>query len=112
MLFQWPPSAISNAPELTTFQNASAQQNPVRLNEVSNVERIDLKPYCLLLETSDRRIYLSLKSDEEVYGWQDDIYSRSPLMGFSQPTNFVHKVHVGFDSETGAFTVSHPSAVC
>ncbi|KAF7307730.1 Glycoside hydrolase family 35 protein [Mycena kentingensis (nom. inval.)] len=37
-------------------------------------------------------------------GWQDDIYSRSPLMGFSNPTNFVHKVHVGFDPVSGAFT--------
>lgn len=26
-------------------------------------------------------------------------------MGASGPTNFVHKVHVGFDPITGAFTV-------
>jgi hypothetical protein len=26
-------------------------------------------------------------------------------MGFSNPTNFVHKVHVGFDPISGAFTV-------
>lgn len=36
----------------------------------------------------------------------EDIYSRSPLMGVSQPTNFVHQVHVGFDPITGGFTVS------
>ena len=64
-----------------------------------------MKPYCLLLETKDRRYFLSLKSDEELYGWLDDVYSRSPLMGVSNPTNFVHKVHVGFDPVTGAFTV-------
>lgn len=29
------------------------------------------------------------------------------LLGASGPTNFVHKVHVGFDPITGAFTVSH-----
>ncbi|KAI8453387.1 kinase-like domain-containing protein [Phakopsora pachyrhizi] len=34
----------------------------------------------------------------------DDIYSRSPLMGVSNPTNFVHQVHVGFDAVSGAFT--------
>lgn len=34
----------------------------------------------------------------------DDIYSRSPLMGVSNPTNFVHQVHVGFDPVSGAFT--------
>lgn len=29
------------------------------------------------------------------------------LMGMSNPTNFVHKVHVGFDPVSGAFTVRH-----
>ena len=75
------------------------------MNDINNIERTDLKPYCLLLETKDKRVFFSLKSDEELYGWQDDIYSRSPLMGVSNPTNFVHKVHVGFDPVSGAFTV-------
>ncbi|KAJ3996008.1 Pkinase-domain-containing protein [Lentinula boryana] len=80
-------------------------QTTIMLKDVSNVERTDLKPYCLLLEASpNKRFYLSLKSDEELYSWQDDIYSRSPLSSFSQPTNFVHKVHVGFDPVSGAFT--------
>lgn len=35
----------------------------------------------------------------------EDVYSRSPLMGVSQPTNFVHQVHVGFDPVSGGFTV-------
>jgi hypothetical protein len=34
----------------------------------------------------------------------DDIYARSPLMGVSNPTDFVHQVHVGFDPISGAFT--------
>ncbi|KAG7086030.1 hypothetical protein E1B28_003551 [Marasmius oreades] len=83
---------------------SSPQQGVVMLKDITNVERTDLKPYCLLLETKDKRYYFSLKSDEELYGWQDDIYSRSPLMGVSNPTNFVHKVHVGFDPVSGAFT--------
>ncbi|TFK65295.1 Pkinase-domain-containing protein [Pluteus cervinus] len=82
---------------------SSPQQSIVLLCDITNVERTDLKPYCLLLEVKDKRYYLSLKSDEEVYGWQDDIYQRSPL-GVSNPTNFVHKVHVGFDPVSGAFT--------
>ena len=56
-------------------------------------------------------MFFSLKSDEEVYGWQDDIYSRSPLMGVSNPTNFQHKVHVGFDPVSGAFTVRDAAVV-
>ncbi|KAL1753940.1 kinase-like domain-containing protein [Schizophyllum commune] len=89
--------------EVRKSENAP-QQSVIQLNDISNIERTDLKPYCLLLETKDKRFYMSLKSDEELYGWQDDIYSRSPLMGVSNPTNFVHKVHVGFDAVTGAFT--------
>jgi hypothetical protein len=72
--------------------------------DVATIERIDMKPYCLLLDTKDRRYYMSLKNDEELYGWLDDIYARTSS-GASHPTNFVHQVHVGFDPVTGAFTV-------
>ncbi len=93
-----------------SLQTSSQYQSLINLSDIANIERTDLKPYCLLLETKDKRIFFSLKSDEELYGWQDDIYSRSPLMGVSNPTNFVHKVHVGFDPISGAFTVrsTHP----
>jgi protein-serine/threonine kinase len=83
---------------------SAPQQSLIYLRDIANIERTDLKPYCLLLETKDKRYYLALKNDEELYGWQDDVYSRSPLMGVSNPTNFVHKVHVGFDPVSGAFT--------
>jgi len=90
---------------LSIHKNETApQQSVIMLSGISNIERIDMKPYCLLLETTDRRFYLSLKNDEELYGWLDDVYSRSPLMGVSNLTNFVHKVHVGFDPVSGAFT--------
>lgn len=36
-------------------------------------------------------ILISLRSDVELYEWMDDIYARSPLMGVSNPTNFVHQ---------------------
>lgn len=97
------------------YQNAP-QQSVVKLGEVTNVERVNARNCCLLVEHNERRLFLSFKNDEEVYGWQEDIYSRSPLMGVSNPTNFVHKVHVGFDPITGAFTVRilrqapHPTA--
>ncbi|KAM6491085.1 Pkinase domain containing protein [Amanita muscaria] len=78
-------------------------QFTINLREVTNIERIDLKPYCLQLDVKDKRYFFSLKNDEELYGWQDDIYARTP-MGASIPTNFVHKIHVGFDPVTGAFT--------
>lgn len=67
------------------------------------MSRTDLKPYCIEIETREKTFYLQLKSDEELYGWMDDIYMRSPL-GASSPTNFVHQVHVGFDPVSGSFT--------
>jgi hypothetical protein len=66
--------------------------------------REDLKPFCISVTTPARTFYFALKSDEELYAWMDEIYGRSPLMGVSNPTNFVHQVHVGFDPISGAFT--------
>lgn len=81
----------------------------IPLTHISKVERVDLKPFCLLVEvklnTRKRQLFLSFKDDGELYDWQDDVYSRCPLVGGSNPSDFVHKVHVGFDSETGAFSV-------
>ncbi|CAG8454967.1 3090_t:CDS:10 [Ambispora leptoticha] len=76
----------------------------VFLKEITSVQRTDLKPYCLEIQTKDKTYYLSCKNDEELYSWMDEIYSRSPLSGVSNPTNFVHNVHVGFDPVSGAFT--------
>ncbi|RXW16802.1 hypothetical protein EST38_g9051 [Candolleomyces aberdarensis] len=90
---------------LSVHKSESApMQSVIYLRDITNIERTDLKPYCLILETNQKRYFLSLKSDEELYSWQDDVYSRSPLMSYSSPTNFVHKVHVGFDPVSGAFT--------
>jgi hypothetical protein len=84
----------------TTYQAVAL----IFLKEIVNVSRTDLKPYCIEIETKEKTYYLQLKNDEELYGWMDDVYSRSPLMGVSSPTNFVHQVHVGFDPISGAFT--------
>jgi hypothetical protein len=45
-----------------------------------------------------------VETDDEVYSWIDSIYQRCPSMGgVSNPTNFTHRVHVGFDPVSGAF---------
>jgi len=45
-----------------------------------------------------------VETDDEVYSWIDSIYQRCPSMGgVSNPTNFTHRVHVGYDPHTGVF---------
>ena len=45
-----------------------------------------------------------LKADEEIYDWIEVIYNRCPgIGGVSNPTNFTHTVHVGFDPKNGKF---------
>ncbi|GAA5858583.1 hypothetical protein JCM8547_001374 [Rhodosporidiobolus lusitaniae] len=92
---------------LSLYKNEGSTTSPstvIQLQDVSAVMREDLKPFCISVATSSRTFYFALKSDEELYAWMDEIYARSPLMGVSSPTNFVHQVHVGFDPVSGAFT--------
>nr|ACZ81460.1 Ste20 [Kwoniella heveanensis] len=92
--------------ELSIFKNeqSSLPVYTLSLSEVQDVQRVDMKPFCIELETKDKLLYFAFRSDDEVYAWMDDIYNRSPLMGVSGPTNFVHQVHVGFDPVSGGFT--------
>ncbi|KAK4048453.1 Protein kinase [Microbotryomycetes sp. JL201] len=92
---------------LSFYKSDTNTTNPstvIQLKDLTSVTREDLKPFCISLVTANRSYFIALKSDEELYGWMDEIYSRSPLMGVSSPTNFVHQVHVGFDPVSGAFT--------
>lgn len=51
-----------------------------------------------------KTLQIRVKSDEDLYEWIDFIYARCPGMGgVSNPTNFSHAVHVGFDPQTGEF---------
>ncbi|RXK42212.1 STE/STE20/PAKA protein kinase [Tremella mesenterica] len=92
--------------DLQIFKNeqSTSPQLVCNLPEIQDIQRVDLKPFCIEIEVKDKLFYFAFRSDEELYGWMEDIYSRSPLMGVSAPTNFVHQVHVGFDPDTGGFT--------
>ncbi|KAI2630926.1 Pkinase-domain-containing protein [Hypoxylon sp. NC1633] len=51
-----------------------------------------------------RTLNIRVKSDDDLYDWIDLLYGRCPTMGgVSNPTNFSHAVHVGFDPQTGQF---------
>lgn len=51
-----------------------------------------------------KTLQIKCKSDDDLYEWIDFIYARCPGMGgVSNPTNFAHAVHVGFDPTSGEF---------
>lgn len=78
----------------------------IPLYSITSVSRVDIKPYCfeIVREQSQKSVYVSCKSDVDLYSWIDEIYTKSPITGVSSPTNFTHKVHVGFDPSSGNFT--------
>ena len=105
--FMWPKRWLVLREQTLTFhrnEQTSQATNLVFLREVQSVTRTDLKPYCFEIVTRDKSYYVMCKNDEELYTWIDEIYQRCPLTGVSNPTNFTHKVHVGFDPNSGMFT--------
>ncbi|KAG0639390.1 kinase-like domain-containing protein [Tuber brumale] len=101
-------------------ETSSSPTLSVSLKDIVSVNRTDMKPYCfevvrmassqngassMASDAPRRTVFVSVKSEQELYDWVDDVYSRCPSMGgVSNPTNFTHKVHVGFDPVSGGFT--------
>jgi tRNA A-37 threonylcarbamoyl transferase component Bud32 len=65
-----------------------------------------MKPFCfeIIRSGAQKSIFVACKNDSELYSWIDEIYTKCPFTGVSSPTNFTHKVHVGFDPTSGEFT--------
>jgi len=53
--------------------------NLIFLKEIESVSRIDMKAYCFQIITKDKNYYVSVKSDEELYSWMDEIYQAITL---------------------------------
>ncbi|KAH0494247.1 hypothetical protein TgHK011_000874 [Trichoderma gracile] len=53
---------------------------------------------------NNKALHIKVKTEDDLYEWIDFIYGACPGMGgVSNPTNFSHAVHVGFDPQTGEF---------
>ncbi|OAL51222.1 Pkinase-domain-containing protein [Pyrenochaeta sp. DS3sAY3a] len=106
--------------ELNFFKSANASKvsNSIQLRDILGVERSDTQPLSFEITRSlnpnkgsspprdgpTKIITCKVETDDEVYSWIDSIYQRCPSMGgVSNPTNFTHRVHVGFDPTSGAF---------
>jgi protein-serine/threonine kinase len=90
-------------------EQATSPSIQIPLREVSNVQRLESKSPCIEIVRDmnglqARTFIIALKTDSELYAWMDEIYNRCPMLGVSKPTNFTHKVHVGFDPASGGFT--------
>ena len=100
-------------------QEGSKVSFSIVLAHVTGVQRYDAIPLCIeliraanpaaypgvpLREQPSKTMYMKFDGDEELYEWQDGIYTRCPaISGVSNPTNFSHRIHVGFDPKTGGF---------
>lgn len=106
--------------ELNFFKSANASKvaNTIQLRDILGVERSDTQPLSFEITRSlnpskgsspprdgpTKIITCKVETDDDVYSWIDSIYQRCPSMGgVSNPTNFTHRVHVGFDPTSGAF---------
>lgn len=93
----------------------------IQLKDVTNVARSEnhplafeitllAKPGVVSGSTAPRdapikTIICKVETDDDVYSWIDSIYERCPSMGgVSNPMNFAHQVHVGYDPTNGSFT--------
>lgn len=99
-------------------QNTSKLASAIQLRDVVGIERSDAVPLAFEITRAinagkgsspprdgpTKVITCRVDTDEDVYSWMDNIYQRCPSMGgVSNPTNFTHRVHVGFDPTSGAF---------
>ncbi|KAK5109458.1 hypothetical protein LTR62_007018 [Meristemomyces frigidus] len=91
--------------EFLKSNTSSKTSAVIALKDLVNITRSDNYPYSLELTKEGNKLWiLKFETDNEVYGWMDNIYDRCPSMGgVSHPTGFSHRVHVGFDPVTGGF---------
>lgn len=83
----------------------STHQTIISSQDIATIERATMKPHCLFLEVRGKTYWLSLTSDEELYGWLDDLIHHCHRNSITAPENFVHHVHVSYDYIAERFQV-------
>ena len=98
---------VSMTIQLKDVTNVSRSENTRLSFEITRVANAGITPGAspvAIRELPQKTITCQLETDDEIYDWIDAIYSRCPGMGgVSNPTNFSHRVHVGFDPVNGSF---------
>jgi serine/threonine-protein kinase CLA4 len=100
-------------------QSSNKVATTINLRDVTNITRSEVHPFSFEItrvissgtgaspprDGPSKSTICKVETENDVYSWIDAIYPRCPSMGgVSNPTNFTHRVHVGFDPVSGAFT--------
>ncbi|KAJ5888921.1 hypothetical protein N7495_008962 [Penicillium taxi] len=89
---------------VTAVARSEDSKMSFEVTRLANPKDATSKAAMITRDVPTKTITCEVKSDDEIYEWIDKIYERCPGMGgVSNPTNFSHRVHVGFDPQTGAF---------
>lgn len=89
---------------VTAVARSEESKMAFEVTRLANPKDASSKTALISRDLPTKTITCEVKSDDEIYEWIDKIYERCPGMGgVSNPTNFSHRVHVGFDPQTGAF---------
>ena len=89
-----------------SFFQASGVTRNIPLASLTRIEPDSKRQNCLLIQYSTSTFSILFHDNSELYTWLDALYLRSSLSTpIGMPTNFVHRVHVGFNAMTGGFTV-------
>ncbi|KAJ5765605.1 hypothetical protein N7520_005164 [Penicillium odoratum] len=89
---------------VTAVSRSEDSKMAFEITRLANPKDATSKTALITRDVPTKTITCEVKSDDEIYEWIDKIYERCPGMGgVSNPTNFSHRVHVGFDPQSGAF---------
>ncbi|KAJ5953458.1 hypothetical protein N7454_000354 [Penicillium verhagenii] len=89
---------------VTAVSRSEDSKMAFEITRLANPKDAASKTAMITRDVPTKTITCEVKSDDEIYEWIDKIYERCPGMGgVSNPTNFSHRVHVGFDPQSGAF---------
>lgn len=93
-----------NLSNITGVTRSEDTKMAFEITRLANTKDAISKAAIINRDVPTKTITCEVKNDDEIYDWIDKIYERCPGMGgVSNPTNFSHRVHVGFDPKTGAF---------
>jgi PH domain len=90
--------------------DAGTPQVVISLNDVINLKREETKDYCFSMEIRGGKIWLfSFKSDGELYGWMDEVYSVSPFYRGYENCSLIVAMSVDGSVESDEF---HAQGAC